>query len=180
VFQSHDWEHGVFLGSIMASETTAAQAGAVGNLRRDPFAMLPFCGYNMADYFAHWLQIGAEAPDRDALPKIFYVNWFRKDADGKFLWPGYGENSRVLEWIFNRVTDKAAAVETPIGAVPTPDAIDTTGLDVTQEQMDELLRVDTEGWRAEVPLIKEYYAKFGDRLPQALADQAETLGQRLG
>ena len=118
VFQSHDWEHGVFLGSIMASETTAAQAGAVGNLRRDPFAMLPFCGYNMADYFAHWLRIGAEAPDRDALPKIFYVNWFRKDADGKFLWPGYGENSRVLEWIFNRVTDKAEAVETPIGAVP--------------------------------------------------------------
>ena len=108
----------MFLGSIMASETTAAQAGAVGNLRRDPFAMLPFCGYNMADYFAHWLRIGAEAPDRDALPKIFYVNWFRKDADGKFLWPGYGENSRVLEWIFNRVTDKAAAVETPIGAVP--------------------------------------------------------------
>ena len=108
VFQSHDWEHGVFLGSIMASETTAAQAGAVGNLRRDPFAMLPFCGYNMADYFAHWLRIGAEAPDRDALPKIFYVNWFRKDADGKFLWPGYGENSRVLEWIFNRVTGQGA------------------------------------------------------------------------
>ena len=125
VFQSHDWEHGVFLGSIMASETTAAQAGAVGNLRRDPFAMLPFCGYNMADYFAHWLQIGAEAPNRDALPKIFYVNWFRKDADGKFLWPGYGENSRVLEWIFDRVLDKAPAVDTPIGAVPTPEAIDT-------------------------------------------------------
>ena len=132
VFQSHDWEHGVFLGSIMASETTAAAAGAVGNLRRDPFAMLPFCGYNMADYFAHWLRIGAEAPDRDALPKIFYVNWFRKDADGKFLWPGYGENSRVLEWIFHRITDKAPAVETPIGAVPTLDAIDTTGLGVTR------------------------------------------------
>jgi phosphoenolpyruvate carboxykinase (GTP) len=180
VFQSHDWEHGVFLGSIMASETTAAAAGAVGNLRRDPFAMLPFCGYNMADYFAHWLRIGAEAPDRDALPKIFYVNWFRKDADGKFLWPGYGENSRVLEWIFNRVTDKAPAVDTPIGAVPTPEAIDTTGLDVTPEQMAELLRVDTEGWRAEVPLIEEYYAQFGDRLPQALADQVATLGQRLG
>jgi phosphoenolpyruvate carboxykinase (GTP) len=170
----------VFLGSIMASETTAAQAGAVGNLRRDPFAMLPFCGYNMADYFAHWLRIGAEAPDRDALPKIFYVNWFRKDADGKFLWPGYGENSRVLEWIFNRVTDKAPAVETPIGSVPTVDAIDTTGLDVSTEQMEELLRVDIEGWRAEVPLIKEYYAKFGDRLPQALSDQADSLGRRLG
>src|ERR1700734_3858457 len=180
VFQSHDWEHGVFLGSIMASETTAAQPGAVGNLRRDPFAMLPFCGYNMADYFAHWLEIGAEAPDRDALPKIFYVNWFRKDADGKFLWPGYGENSRVLEWIFNRVLDKAPAVDTPIGAVPTADAIDTTGLDVSREQMEELLRVDTEGWRAGGPLIKEDYAQFGDRLPQALAAQAETLGQRLG
>src|SRR5271156_6857314 len=161
VFQSHDWEHGVFLGSIMASETTAAQAGAVGNLRRDPFAMLPFCGYNMADYFAHWLRIGAEAPDRDALPKIFYVNWFRKDADGKFLWPGYGENSRVLEWIFNRVMDKAPAVDTPIGAVPTADAIDTTGLDVSSDQMEELLRVDTEGWRAGGPPIKGDYAQFG-------------------
>ena len=151
----------------------------MGNLRRDPFAMLPFCGYNMADYFAHWLRIGAEAPDRDALPKIFYVNWFRKDADGKFLWPGYGENSRVLEWIFHRITDKADAVETPIGAVPTVDAIDTSGLDVTREDMEELLRVDIEGWRAEVPLIKEYYAQFGDRLPQALYDQADTLEQRL-
>jgi phosphoenolpyruvate carboxykinase (GTP) len=142
--------------------------------------MLPFCGYNMADYFAHWLRMGAEAPDRDALPKIFYVNWFRKDTDGKFLWPGYGENSRVLEWIFNRITDKASAVETPIGSVPTPDAIDTAGLDVSRDQMEELLRVDQEGWRAEVPLIQEYYAKFGDRLPQALADQVEALGTRLG
>jgi phosphoenolpyruvate carboxykinase (GTP) len=170
----------VFLGSIMASETTAAAAGAVGNLRRDPFAMLPFCGYNMADYFAHWLDIGAEAPDRDALPKLFYVNWFRKDADGSFLWPGYGENSRVLEWIFHRVTGKAPAVETPIGAVPTVDAIDTAGLAVSPEQMEELLRVDVEGWRAEVPLIREYYAKFGGRLPQALADEVDTLEKRLG
>jgi phosphoenolpyruvate carboxykinase (GTP) len=180
VFQSQDWDHGVFLGSIMASETTAAAAGAVGNLRRDPFAMLPFCGYNMADYFAHWLDIGADAPDRDALPKLFYVNWFRKDADGSFLWPGYGENSRVLEWIFDRVNGKAPGVETPIGAVPTVDAIDTTGLAISAEQMEELLRVDVEGWRAEVPLIREYYAKFGDRLPHALADQVDNLQKRLG
>ena len=180
VFQSHDWEHGVFLGSIMASETTAAAAGAVGNLRRDPFAMLPFCGYNMADYFAHWLDIGAGAPDRGALPKIFYVNWFRKNADGRYLWPGYGENSRVLEWIFNRVADKAPAAETAIGSVPTIDAIDIEGLDVSTQDMQELLRVDVDGWRAEVPLIRQYYEKFGDRLPQALTDQVDTLEQRLG
>ena len=120
VFESFDWQHGVFLGSIMASETTAAAAGAVGNLRRDPFAMLPFCGYNMADYFAHWLEIGA-AGDPAKLPKIFYVNWFRKDADGKLLWPGYGENSRVLEWVFERVSGGGDAVETPIGHVPAPE-----------------------------------------------------------
>jgi len=180
VFQSHDWEHGVFLGSIMASETTAAQAGAVGNLRRDPFAMLPFCGYNMADYFAHWLRIGAEAPDRNVLPKIFYVNWFRKDESGKFLWPGYGENSRVLEWVFNRVTDKAPAVDTPIGSVPTVEAIDIDGLEVSHDDMEELLRIDADGWRAEVPLIRGYYAKFGDRLPAALAGQVDTLEKRLG
>src|SRR5580704_13932222 len=147
VVQSFDWEHGVFLGSIMASETTAAATGAVGKLRRDPFAMLPFCGYNMADYFAHWLRIGAEAPDRNVLPKIFYVNWFRKDENGKFLWPGYGENSRVLEWVFNRVADKAPAVDTPIGSVPTVESIDIDGLDVSPDDMEELLRVDNDGWR---------------------------------
>ena len=168
VFQSHDWEHGIFLGSIMASETTAAQAGAVGNLRRDPFAMLPFCGYNMADYFAHWLDIGANAADREVLPKIFYVNWFRKDADGKFLWPGYGENSRVLEWVFNRVTGKAEAVDTPIGWLPAPGAIDIEGVDVTKEDMVELLRVDNAEWAAEVPLIRQHFAQFGDRLPEPL------------
>jgi phosphoenolpyruvate carboxykinase (GTP) len=134
----------------------------------------------MADYFAHWLRIGAEAPDRDALPKIFYVNWFRKNESGKFLWPGYGENSRVLEWIFQRVTDKAPAVETPIGSVPTVDAIDVTGLDVSTEDMEELLRVDADDWRAEVPLIRGYYAKFGERLPGALTAQVDTLEQRLG
>jgi phosphoenolpyruvate carboxykinase (GTP) len=179
VFQSNDWVHGVFLGSIMASETTAAQAGAVGNLRRDPFAMLPFCGYNMADYFAHWLKIGATAADPEKLPKIFYVNWFRKGEDGKFLWPGYGENSRVLEWIFNRITGKGEAVETAIGALPAPGGIDIENIDVSKEDMDELLRVDEDGWRAEVPLIREYYAKFGERLPDALHAQVDELEKRL-
>jgi phosphoenolpyruvate carboxykinase (GTP) len=180
VFQSRDWNHGVFLGSIMASETTAAAAGAVGNLRRDPFAMLPFCGYNMGDYFEHWLEIGRDAPDQSVLPKIFYVNWFRKDADGKWLWPGYGENSRVLEWIFNRVIGEGDALETPIGAVPAPGGIDIENIDVSKEDMEELLRVDTDGWRAEVPLIREYYAQFGDRLPPALSAQVDELEKRLG
>jgi len=180
VFQSHDWDHGVFLGSIMASETTAAAAGAVGNLRRDPFAMLPFCGYNMADYFAHWLSIGRNAPDRELLPKIFYVNWFRKDEDGKWLWPGYGDNSRVLEWVFNRVTGKADATDTPIGYVPSPDAIDIEGLSVTKEDMDALLQVNTEEWKAEVPSIREHFAQFGDHLPQALTDAVNELERRLG
>ena len=140
--------------------------GAVGNLRRDPFAMLPFCGYNMADYFAHWLDIGAGA-DPDKLPKIFYVNWFRKDADGRWLWPGYGENSRVLEWVFERVSGKGEATETPIGFVPAPGAIDTDGLDVSPSDMEKLLRVDADEWRAEVPCIRQHFAKFGDKLPGA-------------
>ena len=180
VFQSRDWEHGVFLGSIMASETTAAATGAVGKLRRDPFAMLPFCGYNMADYFAHWLEIGASAPDRDVLPKIFYVNWFRKNAEGKWLWPGYGENSRVLEWVFNRVADDADAKDTPIGWVPGTNDIDIEGLDVTADDMAELLRVDPAEWRAEVPSIHEHYAQFGDRLPAALSKEVDALEERLG
>jgi phosphoenolpyruvate carboxykinase (GTP) len=178
VVQSFDWEHGVFLGSIMASETTAAAAGAVGNLRRDPFAMLPFCGYNMADYFAHWLRIGAStAPDK--LPTIFYVNWFRKDAEGGWLWPGYGENSRVLEWVFERASGRGDAVETPVGWVPAPGAIDIDGSGVSKENMDELLRVDIDEWRAEVPLIREHYAQFGDRLPDELNRTVDTLEQRL-
>ena len=177
VYQAFNWSSGVYVGATMGSETTAAAGGALGKVRRDPMAMLPFCGYHMGDYFRHWLRMQREL---SSTPRVFHVNWFRKDADGKFLWPGYGENSRVLEWIFNRITDKAPAVDTPIGAVPTAEAIDTTGLDVTPEQMAELLRVDTEGWRAEVPLIEEYYAQFGDRLPEALADQVETLGRRLG
>ena len=169
----------MFLGSIMASETTAAAAGAVGNLRRDPFAMLPFCGYNMADYFAHWLEIGAGA-DPEKLPKIFYVNWFRKDADGRWLWPGYGDNSRVLEWVFERVSGKGEAVETPIGFLPTTDAINTDGLDVSAEDMATLLAVDTDEWRAEVPSIREHFATFGDKLPAALAAEVDELEAKLG
>jgi phosphoenolpyruvate carboxykinase (GTP) len=179
VFESFHWDHGVFLGSIMASETTAAATGAVGNLRRDPFAMLPFCGYNMADYFAHWLEIGAGA-DPAKLPKLFYVNWFRKDADGTWLWPGYGENARVLEWVFERVSGRGEALETPIGWVPAPGAIDIEGLDVSKEDMEELLRVDTDEWRREIPLINEHYAQFGDRLPAALNDAVDDLARRLG
>jgi len=179
VFQSRDWEHGVFLGSIMASETTAAATGTVGNLRRDPFAMLPFCGYNMADYFRHWLEVGKGA-DQSKLPKIFYVNWFRKDQDGKWLWPGYGDNSRVLEWVFERVAGRGEAVDTPIGYVPAPGGIDTAGLDLSEDDMAELLRVDHGEWAAEVPLIREYYATFGDRIPDELVGAVDDLEQRLG
>jgi phosphoenolpyruvate carboxykinase (GTP) len=179
VFQSFDWAHGVFLGSIMASETTAAAAGAVGNLRRDPFAMLPFCGYHMGDYFAHWLEVGAGA-DPAALPKIFYVNWFRKDAEGQWLWPGFGENSRVLEWVFERTAGRGEALETPIGWVPAPGAIDLEGLDVSKEDMEELLRVDADEWRAEVPLIREHFATFGDHLPSELSQAVDDLERRLG
>ncbi len=178
VTQAFDWEHGVFLGSIMASETTAAAAGAVGKLRRDPFAMLPFCGYNMADYLGHWLSVGAGA-DPSKLPKMFYVNWFRKGADGKFLWPGFGENSRVLEWVFERVNGEGGAQETPIGLLPTADAIPSEGLDLTDDDLAELLRVDNEEWKAEIPSIKEHYAQFGDRLPPALDDQLKALAERL-
>jgi len=180
VFQSRDWDHGVFLGSIMASETTAAAAGAVGNLRRDPFAMLPFCGYNMADYFSHWFEVGENAPDPERLPKIFYVNWFRKDEDGRWLWPGYGENSRVLEWVFERVSGRGEAIETPIGFVPAPGAINIDGTGVSKADMETLLSVDKEDWRNEVPLIKEHFATFGDRLPAKLHSAVDDLAARLG
>ena len=179
VHESFNWEHGVFLGSIMASETTAAQAGAVGNLRRDPFAMLPFCGYNMADYLGHWLDVGAAADDQSKLPKLYYVNWFRKSPEGKWLWPGFGENSRVLAWIFGRITGQADAVETVIGNLPTADALDTTGLDVDDAAMAELLRVDVDEWRAEIPSIEEHYAKLGERLPVVLKDELQALEKRL-
>jgi len=179
VHESFDWNHGVFLGSIMASETTAAAAGAVGNLRRDPFAMLPFCGYNMADYFGHWLDLGRGA-DPEKLPKIFYVNWFRKDEDGRWLWPGYGENSRVLEWVFERVSGKGDAVETPIGFVPAKGAINTDGLDVSEADMDILLHVNPTEWKAEVPSIREHYAQFGAKLPAELAGEVDVLEAKLG
>ncbi|MEI7479313.1 MAG: phosphoenolpyruvate carboxykinase (GTP) [Actinomycetes bacterium] len=178
VFESFNWDHGVFLGSIMASETTAAAAGAVGNLRRDPFAMLPFCGYNMGNYFQHWLNVGAKG-DATKLPKIFYVNWFRKDDNGKWLWPGYGENSRVLEWVFKRVTGDGEAIETPIGFIPTKDAINVDGLQVTSEDMDTLLAVNADDWRSEVPLIREHFAQFGDRIPAALVAAVDDLERRL-
>jgi phosphoenolpyruvate carboxykinase (GTP) len=178
VREAFDWEHGVFLGATMSSETTAAAAGEVGKLRFDPYAMLPFCGYNMADYMANWLAVGKRQGAE--LPRIFYVNWFRKDADGKFLWPGFGENSRVLEWIFRRCEDKLDAEETPIGLVPVPGAIDTQGLDVSAEDMRELLTVDLDQLRAETEQVRDHLAKFGDRLPGAVREQLEALEERLG
>jgi phosphoenolpyruvate carboxykinase (GTP) len=179
ITEAFDWRHGVFMGSIMASETTAAAAGQVGRLRRDPMAMLPFCGYNMADYFAHWLAVGRSA-EADKLPRIFYVNWFRKDAEGRFLWPGFGENSRVLEWVFERCAGRGGAVDTPIGILPAPGAIPAEGLDVDPADMAELLRVDVEGWRDEVPLIREHFESLGKRVPPDLYDELERLEKRLG
>jgi phosphoenolpyruvate carboxykinase (GTP) len=178
VFESFNWQHGTFIGSIASSERTAAAAGTVGELRRDPMAMLPFCGYNMGDYFAHWLEMG-ESTDASKLPKIFYVNWFRKDAEGGWLWPGFGENSRVLKWIVDRVSGKGEAVETPIGYVPAPGAVDIGGLDVTDAQMEELLHVDTEEWLNEIALIREHYERFGEKLPEALSDELDALEARL-
>ena len=179
VAEAFDWDHGVFLGATMSVETTAAAAGAVGELRFDPFAMLPFCGYNMADYFAHWLDIGRRA-EAGKLPRIFYVNWFRKDDDGSFLWPGFGDNSRVLKWVFERCDGTADARETPIGLVPAEGAIDTDGLDITAEAMDELLSVDPALVRNQLPQVEEHLARFGDRLPDEIRAQFEALRQRLG
>jgi phosphoenolpyruvate carboxykinase (GTP) len=179
VFQSRSWRHGVFLGSIMSSETTAAATGAVGKLRRDPFAMLPFCGYNMADYFAHWLDIGSRS-NPDALPKIFYVNWFLRGEDGSFLWPGYGENSRVLEWVFERVSGRGEATETAIGSVPAPGALDTEGLGLSPSALEALLHVDEVAWRDELPLIEAHFDTFGDRIPVQLREELEELRRRLG
>jgi phosphoenolpyruvate carboxykinase (GTP) len=178
ITEAFNWQHGTFLGSTVSSETTAAITGKVGQLRRDPMAMLPFCGYHMGDYFAHWLNIGAGA-DQSKLPKIFYVNWFRQDKNGKFLWPGYGENSRVLKWIFQRCDGKVHAKETPIGRIPDVADLDTTGLDIKGAHVEELLSVDIEGWLAEVPLIREHFAKFGDRLPKGLQDEITALEKRL-
>ena len=178
VTQAFNWEHGVFLGSIMASETTAAQQGAVGNLRFDPMAMLPFCGYNMADYFAHWLKLGGTA-DAAKLPQIFFVNWFRRDEDGRFLWPGYGENSRVLKWVFERVAGTVGADETPIGFLPAAGTLDIKGLQVSADDLTALLSVDIEGWKSAIPQIKEHYAQFGSALPSQLSGQLEALALAL-
>ncbi len=178
VIEALDWEHGTFLGAIMASEKTAAAAGKVGALRRDPMAMLPFCGYHMGDYFAHWLRMGEAGGDK--MPRIFYVNWFRKDGTGRFMWPGFAENSRVLKWIFERCEGSVDAVETPIGCLPEPGALDVDGLDISPGDLSALTEVDTEGWRDEIPLIREHFATFGEKLPAALNAQLDALERRLG
>ncbi|MPM91633.1 Phosphoenolpyruvate carboxykinase [GTP] [bioreactor metagenome] len=174
VYESHSWQHGVFIGSSMASETTAAAAGAVGVVRRDPMAMLPFCGYNMGDYFAHWLHMGKKLTNP---PKIFNINWFRQDEAGRFVWPGFGENIRVLQWILDRCEDKADAKETPIGYVPTE--INTEGLNLPEDALHRLLSVDTDAWREEAAGIEQFYKQF-DRLPQELREELEALKERLG
>jgi len=178
VNEALSWEHGVFLGSGCGSETTAAALGKVGALRRDPFAMLPFCGYNMADYFAYWLSM-PQRTDRSKLPRIYFVNWFRKSSDDRWLWPGYGENSRVLKWICERVEGKAKAVSTPIGNLPTPDALDLTGLDILSADLQELLAVDIEGWKNEVEDIAASYKKFNNRVPATLLEQLDILRKNL-
>ncbi len=183
VYQAKDWEHGVFIGSTVGSEVTAAALDVkAGTVRRDPFAMLPFCGYNMGDYFAHWLKIGRTGAAKGNLPKIFCVNWFRKNAEGKFMWPGFGDNSRVLAWIFERCSGRGVARDTAIGVLPTVEAIDLTGLEneVTPADLEQLLTVDIPGWKNELAMIKEHYAKFGSHLPAELAKQLEALEARLG
>ncbi|WP_329175238.1 phosphoenolpyruvate carboxykinase (GTP) [Streptomyces sp. NBC_01477] len=179
VTESFDWQHGVFLGANIASEKTAAADGKVGELRRDPFAMLPFCGYNMGDYFAHWLEVG-RAHDPAKLPKIFYVNWFRKDAAGRFVWPGFGENSRVLKWIVDRLDGAAEGVRTPIGILPAPGALDTDGLDIPQADLDLLLSVDLPVWREEAALVPAHLETFGAHTPPELWSEYKSLVARLG
>ena len=178
VFEARDWTHGTFLGATLSSETTAAAVGAVGVVRRDPMAMLPFIGYHAGDYFNHWISMGKEH-DASRLPRIFYVNWFRRDDDGGFLWPGFGENSRVLKWVVERIDGQAAAIETPIGHVPTTDALDTDGLDIGEEQLAAALHVDADEWRAEIPQIQEWFEKFGDHLPAVLWTELDGLKARL-
>jgi phosphoenolpyruvate carboxykinase (GTP) len=178
VHQAFSWDHGVFLGSIVGSETTTANIGAVGVVRRDPFAMLPFCGYHMGDYLAHWISIGKKTA-ADKLPKIFYVNWFRKSEDGKWLWPGYGENSRVIKWIYERISGSGQARETPIGWVPADGALDLSGLNLDAANLKELLKVDPKEWMREVLGIRDHYAKFGSRLPAALQQELASLEKRL-
>jgi phosphoenolpyruvate carboxykinase (GTP) len=180
VAEARDWQHGVFMGATLSSETTAAATGQVGVVRRDPMAMLPFIGYNAGDYFQHWIDIGKVA-EADKLPKIFYVNWFRRDEDGHFVWPGFGENSRVLKWAIERMEGTAAAIETPIGHVPTAEALDTDGLDLTAEELEVALRVDDDEWRAELPQIQAWFDKIGpDKVPTTLWTELDGLRTRLG
>ncbi|MBK6872643.1 MAG: phosphoenolpyruvate carboxykinase (GTP) [Kineosporiaceae bacterium] len=179
VTEARDWAHGVFIGATTSSETTAAATGAVGVVRRDPMAMLPFIGYHAGDYFKHWLSIGKTA-DETKLPKIFFVNWFRKSEEGRFLWPGFGDNSRVLEWIIGRIEGTADAVETPIGMVPAHGSLDVSGLDISEADVDEVTSVDAEAWRNEVPLIEEWFAKIGPKTPSTLLDELDSLKTRLG
>ncbi len=175
---ARDWTHGVFIGATVSSETTAAAEGAMGQLRRDPFAMLPFCGYNMADYWGHWLKIG-KSTSPDKLPRIFQVNWFRKDAAGKFLWPGFGENSRVLAWIIDQVNGVDNGIDTPVGIAPAPGSLFLDGLDVTDEQVAELFAIDPDRWLAECDLTEEYFAKFGEATPPELYELLGQLRARL-
>ncbi|GAA3638339.1 phosphoenolpyruvate carboxykinase (GTP) [Microlunatus ginsengisoli] len=179
VTQARDWQHGVFMGATLSSETTAAATGAVGVVRRDPMAMLPFIGYHAGDYFGHWLEVGKQH-DAANLPAVFYVNWFRRSADGGFLWPGFGENSRVLKWVIERIEGKAAAVETPIGYAPTAGSLDVTGLDITEAEVAAALEVDVDEWRAELPLIEDWFAQIGDKVPTELLTELDVLRGRLG
>jgi phosphoenolpyruvate carboxykinase (GTP) len=179
VTEARDWIHGVFLAATLSSETTAAATGAVGVVRRDPMAMLPFIGYNAGDYFDHWVGVGKQG-DAAKLPHIFYVNWFRRDDDGSFLWPGYGENSRVLKWVVERIEGRADATQTSIGHVPTPESLDLDGLDIGLSQLEKLLRVDAEEWRSEVPQIEEWFDRIGsDKVPAMLWSELDALKARL-
>jgi phosphoenolpyruvate carboxykinase (GTP) len=179
VTEARDWQHGVFMGATVGSEQTAAAEGKVGTVRRDPMAMLPFLGYNVGDYLQHWIDIGKNA-DESKLPKVFYVNWFRRGDDKRFLWPGFGENSRVLKWIVERIEGSASGVETPIGVVATPEALDLDGLDVDLQDVAESLAVNVDEWREEIPSIEEWFSFVGDKLPSGIADEFSALKQRLG
>jgi phosphoenolpyruvate carboxykinase (GTP) len=179
VTEARDWQHGTFIGATLSSEKTAAAAGKVGDVRRDPMAMLPFLGYNAGDYFQHWIDVGKGA-DADKLPKIFYVNWFRRGADKRFLWPGFGENSRVLKWMVQRLEGTAGANETAIGYVPEPEQLDLEGLDADRADLEAALEVDLEEWKAEIPLIEEWFEKIGTTLPTSMRDELEALKLRLG
>ena len=178
VCEAHDWEHGTFMGASVSSQMTAAAEGTVGKRRHDPFAMLPFCGYNMADYFSHWLSM-SESTSREKLPKIYYVNWFRKNAEGKFMWPGFGENSRILKWVFERTIGKGQGIETAIGVLPSPESLDLSNLDINLDDLKALLEVDVQGWKEEFSAVRNYFQIFGERLPKKLLGVLDELEQKL-